>query len=136
MAIWSSRLRCRAAFRGSNDRVGYVGGVGEEGSEEANSAELYGEAQSIVIASALGDKPVVFVIEVKEAGKLLRGRLTSVASVGAPLILGEESDRHLDCPAGDHGRQHDRGRYNRLCQSERLEPAEGDDETGGCRRPL
>ena len=60
------------------------GGVGQEGAEESDRAELRPETEPVAVPAAPADQAQVLVVEVEEAGELLFGRLARKEAVGAP----------------------------------------------------
>jgi hypothetical protein len=65
------------------DRRRHRHGIIEEGTEIADGGELQGETQAVVFAPAAHDLCQIVIIEVVEAGQLVRrrrGRVTAVVS--------------------------------------------------------
>jgi hypothetical protein len=72
----------------------HVGGIVEEGAQEAHRAELHREAEPVVLATQPGDDRAITFVEVEVAVELLPGRLAGVAAVAAALLAAEEAGRH------------------------------------------
>src|SRR3954451_20122823 len=72
----------------------HVGGIVEEGAQEAHRAELHREAEPVVLATEPGEDRAVGFVEVEVAVELLLGRLAGVAAVAAALLAAEEPGRH------------------------------------------
>ena len=71
-------LPARAARPSWRHRGRYIGGIVEEGAQEAHGAELRREAEPVVVATELGDDRAVTFVEVEVAVELLLARLTGV----------------------------------------------------------
>jgi hypothetical protein len=86
-ALWVSntQLGCQVG----NDPDGDIHGISEKGSQEPECSDLKGKPKSIMIATALGNKQTIFVIQVKIAGKLLRRRFADVPPIALFLFLGQ-----------------------------------------------
>ena len=69
-------------------------GVGEESAQEPHRAQLHGEPEAVVIATASGDEAAIGVVEVEVAIEQSGRRLARVAAVAPLLILSQEVDRH------------------------------------------
>ncbi len=75
-------------------------GIGQEGSQEPDRAKLDPEAEAIVVSAAAGDQASVGVVEVEVTCELFGRRLSSIAAVVAPLLLGEERCGHPSPTSG------------------------------------
>jgi len=72
------------------DRPGHVSRVGQERPEEANGAELHGEAEAVVLAAAHVHQVPVGRVEVEVAVELGLVRLAVVPAVPTSLFRAEE----------------------------------------------
>ena len=73
---------------------GRLGGIIEEGAEQTHRTELHRDAESVVVATVLGDEGAVGVVEVEVARELVGRGLAREAAVAAGLVVGEEADWH------------------------------------------
>jgi len=51
--------------------TGILTGKAEKGAQESERTDLHPKAETIVIPTALGNEPTIFVVQVKIAGELL-----------------------------------------------------------------
>src|SRR3954451_971472 len=72
----------------------HVGGIVEEGAQEAHRAEPHREAEPVVVAAKPGDDRTIGLVEVEVAVELLLGRLAGVAAVATALLVAQEAGRH------------------------------------------
>jgi len=77
-----------------DDRRGDVQGVGQEGAQEPDGAELHREAQAVVLAAVPVDEVAIGVVQEEEALQLRPGERLGVSAVRSGLVVGEELDRH------------------------------------------
>jgi hypothetical protein len=77
-----------------HDARWHLGGVGQEGAQEAHRCELRGEAESRVNGPTPADEATILVVEVEVALQLGGRGLTRLAAIAALLIPGQEVDGH------------------------------------------
>ena len=68
--------------------------VGQERAQVADSAELDGEAQPVMVPSLARNPLQIDIVEVKVAVQIVRRWRTGVATVLLTLRVGEKADRH------------------------------------------
>lgn len=74
--------------------TGNLGGLGEEGAEEAHGPQLGGEPELVVVAMATRDALSIGLVEMKVLGELLRRGFAGEAAIALRLRRGEEVDGH------------------------------------------
>ena len=61
--------------------------ISKKGSQKSERPDLYGEAEPIVVSTALGDELAVLVVQVKIAGKLFRRWFANISAIALFLFL-------------------------------------------------
>jgi len=77
-----------------HDAGRHVAGILQEHAKVPDGAELQGQTELVVVATALSDQGTVGVVEVERARQVGGRRLAVVAPVGRFLSGGEEGDGH------------------------------------------
>jgi hypothetical protein len=77
-----------------NDPNGYIHRIWEKGPQKPECPYLDSKAQTILVATALGNESAVRIIQMKIAGKLLWGRFANIAAIPLLLFLGQVINRH------------------------------------------
>jgi hypothetical protein len=76
------------------DPNGHIHRIWEKGAQEPECPDLDSKAQTILIATALGNQGAIRIIQMKIAGKLLWGRFANIAAIPLLLFLGQIINRH------------------------------------------
>src|SRR6266702_2052103 len=77
-----------------NDPHGDIHRIWEKGAQEPECPDLDSKAQTILVATALGNEGAIRIIQMKIAGKLLWGRFANIAAIPLLLFLGQVINRH------------------------------------------
>jgi len=77
-----------------NDPNGDINGISEKGPQESERPHLEGEAETIMIAAALGNERTIRIIQMKIAGKLFWRWFANVTAIALLLFLGQVINGH------------------------------------------
>jgi len=86
-ALWISNPQLGSDI--GNDPNGHIHRVREKGAQKPECPDLDSKAQTILIATALGNEGAIRIIQMKIAGKLLSCRFANIAAIPLLLFLGQ-----------------------------------------------